>query len=347
MNKEDSSGIKQTNAQIEDSSELKNMDNKIIKKNHENEVMQTPDENPGSEIDSWADEMDKSTPLTHIEPTPTPVKPPANRLTLNNPTRSPSQPVTNRRETPSTLNKLMDYERPCMTNRSQEGHLHDDRNSHMTLQPGEDYSVTTGPRDKEPVNNIAGSPNIENWTMRATQKLQASSSKKSCKKSKKLKKMKLLENSKNQAESGSFLRRSISATRMKQETGNNTGFLEKENDESIEKINDFCRVYGYVRASERLEKRPYSGSIFAGKVLESVQQWSREEYCKDLITKRCSRPGCRKPEMCFGTRRVRSYSIQPDELYALWNCHEPIEKKRKKKGGIPSQTSGQLQRGSR
>ena len=148
MNKEDSSGIKQTNAQIEDSSELKNMDNKIIKKNHEDIVMQTPDENPGSEIASWADEMDRSTPLTHIEPTPAPVKLPANRLTLNNPTRSPSQPVTNRRETPSTLNKLTDYERSCMTTRSQEGHFHDDRNSHMTLQPDEDYSVTTGSRDK-------------------------------------------------------------------------------------------------------------------------------------------------------------------------------------------------------
>ena len=161
-----------------------------------------------------------------------------------------------------------------------------------------------------------------------------------------MKKTKLLENSKNQAESGSFHRRTISATKTKQEAGNNDGFLEKENDESIEKINNFCRVYGYVRAAARLEKRPYSGSIFAGKVLESAQQWSREEYCKDLAMKRCSRPGCRKPEMCFGTRRVRSYSIQPDELYALWNCHEPIEKKRKKKGGIPSQTSGQLQRGS-
>ena len=208
MNKEDSSGIKQTNAQIEDSSELKNMDNKITKKNQENEVMQTPDENPGSEIiqrdrpvavSSWADEMDRLTPLTHIAPTPTPVKPPANRLTLNN-----TNPT-----------------------RSQEGHLHDDRNSHMTLQPGKDHSVTAGPRDKKPVNNIAESSNIENWTMRATQNLQAISSKKIYTKSKKMKKTKLLENSKNQAESGSFLRRSISATKAKQETQNNAGFLEK------------------------------------------------------------------------------------------------------------------------
>ena len=215
MNKEESSDIDQINAQTEDSSELKNMDKKIIEKNQENEVMQTPDEDPGLEIiqrdrlvtvSSWADEMDRLTPLTHTAPTPTPVKPPASRLTLKN---------TN-------------------LTRSQEGHLHDDRNSHMTLQPSKDHSVTAGPRDKRPINNIAESSNIENWTMRATQNLQAISSKKIYTKSKKMKKTKLLENSKNQAESGSFLRRSISATKAKQEAENNAGFLEKENDESIE-----------------------------------------------------------------------------------------------------------------
>ena len=98
-------------------------------KNQENEIMQPPDEDSGLENvqrirpitgSSWADEVERSTPFTHTEFLPIPVKPPASRVTRKN-----ANPV-----------------------RSQGGHLYNDRGSHMTLGSDEDHSVTAEPWTK-------------------------------------------------------------------------------------------------------------------------------------------------------------------------------------------------------
>ena len=108
-------------------------------------------------------------------------------------------------------------------------------------------------------------------------------------------------------------------------------FLDNENKSSIQTAEDYCRVFGYVTAADRLEKRPFPGDIRDKNLVGLMTQLSTEEYQRDAARERCSRPGCKKAKKCFSARRSRSYTIQPDELYSLLECHQPIKKVKQKK----------------
>ena len=108
-------------------------------------------------------------------------------------------------------------------------------------------------------------------------------------------------------------------------------FLDNENKSSIQTAEDYCRVFGYVTAADRLERRSFPGDIRDKNLVGLMTQLSTEEYQRDAARERCSRPGCKKAKKCFSARRSRSYTIQPDELYSLLECHQPIKKVKQKK----------------
>ena len=108
-------------------------------------------------------------------------------------------------------------------------------------------------------------------------------------------------------------------------------FLNTENESLIKTAEDYCRVFGYVTAASRLEKRPFPGDIRDKNLIGLMTQLSTEEYQRDAAKEQCSRPGCKQARKCFSARRSRSYTIQPDELYSLLECHQPIKKVKQKK----------------
>ena len=107
-------------------------------------------------------------------------------------------------------------------------------------------------------------------------------------------------------------------------------FLEAENKSSIQSAEDYCRIFGYITAAEKLEKRPFTGDIQNKNLMGLMTQLSTEEYRRDAAGKKCSRPGCKKAKKCFTARRSRSYTIQPDELYSMLECYQPLKKVTKK-----------------
>ena len=136
----------------------------------------------------------------------------------------------------------------------------------------------------------------------------------------------------NQAEAGHFLRRTLSSSSDEDYSQRNQlKFLDNENKHSIQTAEDYCRVFGYVSAAGRLEKRPFPGDTRDKNLVGLMEQLSSEEYHRDAAMERCSRPGCKKAKKCFAARRSRSHTIQPNELYSLLECHQPIKKSKFKK----------------
>ena len=136
----------------------------------------------------------------------------------------------------------------------------------------------------------------------------------------------------NQVDAGNFLRRTLSSS---SDDGyspeNQMEFLNTENESLIKTAEDYCRVFGYVTAACRLEKRPFPGDIRDKNLIGLMTQLSTEEYQRDAAKEKCSRPGCKQARKCFSARRSRSYTVQPDELYSVLECHQPNKKVKQKK----------------
>ena len=148
---------------------------------------------------------------------------------------------------------------------------------------------------------------------------------------------------KNQAEAGHFLRRTLSSSSDEEHLqGNRPGFLENENKRSIQTADDYCRIFGYLSAADRLEKRPFPGDASDKNLVGLMEQLSSEEYHRDAARERCSRPRCKKAKKCFEARRSRSYTIQPNELYSLLECHQPIKRSKLRKRAQNKLTANDL-----
>ena len=260
--------------------------------------LQSPNQTKNSQDEvslSWADEMDEASPLTQYDPIAYLTPPAVN-----------------------TSSKV----KASQATRSEEGQSRRDRDTRNNPRGQVRKSVTTGERQgQQPSRSKAN--NIMEYEHK---KILLKNQKRRGKRNKVPAKML------NQVDAGNFLRRTLSSS---SDDGyspkNQMEFLNTENESLIKTAEDYCRVFGYVTAASRLEKRPFPGDIRDKNLIGLMTQLSTEEYQRDAAKEQCSRPGCKQARKCFSARRSRSYTVQPDELYSLLECHQPIKKVKQKK----------------
>ena len=279
-----------------------------VKNRNENSLnLQLPNQTKHQEFEnilSWADEVDEETPLTQCSPWAAPVI----NLTLT------SVKAPKKKKAPST-------------GRSDRGHLYYDRDTCSDQKRSNKNPVAARRSKEQQVNQVRAEQ-----TMGQDQFIPRNNSSTMKKMKRKFQKNKLAARVRNQEEAGSFLRRTLSSSSDEGYSAKDqTDFLDHENGTLIQSAEDYCRIFGYVTNASRLEKRPFPGSIQDKTLLDLMTQLSAEEYQRDAVGKKCSRPGCKEVKKCFTARRSRSYTIQPDELYSLLECHQPIKKVKKGK----------------
>ena len=262
--------------------------------------LQPPNQTKPQEFENyidWADEVDEETPLTQYNPWAVP------RVHLNLTSVSPSG------------------------DRPEGGHPRCDRDTRNNQKNSRGKSVTAGRGAKQQVDRVKIKLTMgpdQSFTKNSSRKIQL-------KPRRKFRKNKNATKSRGQAETGTFLRRTLSSCSEEGYSANDQmEFLEAENKSSIQSAEDYCRIFGYVTAAEKLEKRPFPGDIQDKNLMGLMTQLSTEEYRRDAAGKKCSRPGCKKAKKCFTARRSRSYTIQPDELYSMLECYQPLKKVTKK-----------------
>ena len=265
--------------------------------------LQPPNQTKPQEFENyinWADEVDEETPLTQYNPWAVP------RVHLNLTSVSPSG------------------------DRPEGGHPRCDRDTRNNQKSFREKSVTAGRSTKQQVDRVKIKLTMgpdQSPTKNNSRKVQL----KPKRKFRKFGKSKNVTKNLGQAETGTFLRRTLSSCSEEGYSANDQmEFLEAENKSSIQSAEDYCRIFGYITAAEKLEKRPFTGDIQNKNLMGLMTQLSTEEYRRDAAGKKCSRPGCKKAKKCFAARRSRSYTIQPDELYSMLECYQPLKKVTKK-----------------
>ena len=261
---------------------------------------------------NWADEVDEETPLTHYEPLVFLTPPPVNKS---------------------------DSDEVSQVTWSKKGRHRANEDTRSYPRGQTKTSVTAGAHREQQV-----SQDKLDYTMKQDRGFLATSSRKtSLKNQKRRARNKLAARMKNQAEAGHFLRRTLSSSSDEDfSQRDQPRFLDIENKRSIQSAEDYCRVFGYLSAADRLKKRPFPGDTKDKGLVGLMEQLSSEEYYRDAARERCSRPGCKKAKKCFEARRSRSYAFQPNELYSLLECHEPIKKSKLKKTAQNNLTANDL-----